>query len=98
MQDLLTSGIIWQRSRTVTLRSYINASSTFAVISSETNGLLEHFSSWTSSVIRTWLEKQMRAPSLLVAKPKLSVADSSPGREEANQHASVAKSRVTALL
>lgn len=54
------------------------------------------------SVIHTWWEKQVGAPSLTAAKPRLSVADSSPvwglGDGEPKLHASVAESRVTAFL
>jgi hypothetical protein len=33
----------------------------------------------SQSVIRTWQEKRVGAPTLTAAKPRLSVADSSPG-------------------
>jgi hypothetical protein len=48
MHVFLTSGIISQSSRTVTLRSFSIVSSTFAIISSETDGHPERCSSWTS--------------------------------------------------
>ncbi|GJQ73410.1 hypothetical protein Trydic_g13774 [Trypoxylus dichotomus] len=65
------------------------ASFTLAIVSSETDGRLERCASWTFSVIRTWPEMQVEAPSLTAAKPRpqityitdllprLSVADSS---------------------
>ncbi|GFV51463.1 hypothetical protein TNCV_844021 [Trichonephila clavipes] len=43
--DLLTSGIISQRSRTAILLSFNNASSAFAIVSSETDGYPERCSS-----------------------------------------------------
>ena len=48
MVVLLTSGIISQSSRTVTLRSFSISASTFAIVSSETDGRPERCSSWTS--------------------------------------------------
>jgi hypothetical protein len=61
-----------------------------------------HTKNEAQSVIRTWREKRVGAPSLTAAKPRLSVADSSPGmgtgRGGTKLHASVAGSRVTAFL
>jgi hypothetical protein len=38
-----------------------------------------HTKNESQSVIRTWREKRVGTPSLTAAKPRLSVADSSPG-------------------
>lgn len=48
MEVLLTSGIIVQSSRTITLRSFSIVSSIFTIVSSETNGHPKRRWSWTS--------------------------------------------------
>jgi hypothetical protein len=98
MQVLLTSGIISQSSRTVTLLSFSIVSSTFAIVSSETDGCPSRITERNSHLAGEASGSTISNGCQAKTERHRQLAGVWTGRGGTKLHASVAGSRVTAFL